>query len=199
MLGESAVPSEGVAKTAALYRQGYEAVAEQLLTETAGQNLMPGDRLPTEQGLTQILGATRDVTREAIKMPAAMGGLSVGRGAGILVAASPAALNDDRLAHFRPTRTEHVMTLIGYRRLIDSDTAREATTPAAPLEGRARGESAEASLAAGGRTHGPLLRVATGRPLRASAGRAGGRARRLLRLRRQLDQRLPALLRAAQQ
>jgi DNA-binding transcriptional MocR family regulator len=43
------------------YRLGHELVAEQLLNYIAEQNLLPGDRLPTEQGLAEILGATRNV------------------------------------------------------------------------------------------------------------------------------------------
>jgi DNA-binding FadR family transcriptional regulator len=123
-------------------------VAEQLLTYIAEQNLMPGDRLPTERGLAQIMGATRNVTREAIKVLAAIGRLSVRRGAGIFVAATPGALNDDRLAHFQPTRMEHVMMLIDYRQLIETDTADKAAGLATPLEVRAIGRSAEASLVA---------------------------------------------------
>ncbi|SEG92186.1 DNA-binding transcriptional regulator, FadR family [Actinacidiphila yanglinensis] len=144
--GERAVPSEGAEKPAAPYRPGYELVAEQLLTYIAEQNMKPGDRLPTEQGLAQILGATRNVTREAIKVLAAIGRLSVRRGAGIFVAASPGALNDDRLAHFQPTQMDHVMMLIDYRQLIESDTARKAAALATPLEVRAIARSARSSL-----------------------------------------------------
>jgi DNA-binding FadR family transcriptional regulator len=131
------------------YRPGYELVAEQLLGYIAEQNLMPGDRLPTEQGLAQILGATRNVTREAVKVLAAIGRLSVRKGAGIFVAASPGALADDKLAHFQPTSMEHVLMLLDYRRLIESETARRAATLATPIEVRAMRESAELSLAAG--------------------------------------------------
>ncbi|MFC1406364.1 MULTISPECIES: FadR/GntR family transcriptional regulator [Streptacidiphilus] len=131
------------------YRPGYELVAEQLLGYIAEQNLMPGDRLPTEQGLAQILGATRNVTREAVKVLAAIGRLSVRKGAGIFVAASPGTLADDQLAHFQPTSMEHVLMLLDYRRLIESETARRAATLATPIEVRAMRESAELSLAAG--------------------------------------------------
>jgi DNA-binding FadR family transcriptional regulator len=131
------------------YRPGYELVAEQLLGYIAQQNLMPGDRLPTEQGLAEILGATRNVTREAVKVLAAIGRLSVRKGAGIFVASSPGALADDQLAHFQPTSMEHVLMLLDYRRLIESETARRAATLATPIEVRVMRESAELSLAAG--------------------------------------------------
>ncbi|GHJ41493.1 FadR/GntR family transcriptional regulator [Streptomyces sp. TS71-3] len=149
MPGEHAVPSWEAGKPAAPYRPGYELVAEQLLSYIVEQNLMPGDRLPTEQGLAQILGATRNVTREAIKILAAIGRLTVRRGAGIFVASSPGALDDDRLAHFKPTSMEHVMMLIDYRYLIESDTAGKAATLATPVEVQAIRGSAAESLAAG--------------------------------------------------
>jgi DNA-binding FadR family transcriptional regulator len=44
---------------------------------------------------------------------------------------------------------EHVLMLLDYRRLIESETARRAATLATPIEVRAMRESAETSLAAG--------------------------------------------------
>jgi DNA-binding FadR family transcriptional regulator len=147
--GEPSVPPGGSDEASDRYRPGYELVAERLLNYIAEQNLLPGDRLPTEQGLAQQLGATRNVTREAIKVLAAIGRLSVRKGAGIFVAASPGALADDRLAHFQPTSMEHVLMLLDYRRLIEAETARRAATLATPIEVRAIRENAESSLAAG--------------------------------------------------
>lgn len=130
------------------YRPGYELVAERLLNYIAEQNLRSGDRLPTEQGLAQILGASRNVTREAVKVLAAIGRLSVRRGAGIFVAASAGGLVDDQLSHFRPTSMEHVLMLLDYRTVIESETARRAAALATPIEVRAVRESAETSLVA---------------------------------------------------
>jgi DNA-binding FadR family transcriptional regulator len=131
------------------YRPGYELVAEQLLNYIAEQGLRPGERLPTEKGLAEILGATRNVTREAVKVLAAIGRLSVRKGAGIFVAGSPGELTDDELAHFQPTSMAHVLMLLDYRRLIESETARRAAMLATPIEVRAIRNSAESSLAAG--------------------------------------------------
>ncbi|MFJ2647838.1 FadR/GntR family transcriptional regulator [Streptomyces sp. NPDC087420] len=147
--GPAGPASGGTDDTSDRYRPGYELVAEQLLNHIAEQNLLPGDRLPTEKGLAEILGATRNVTREAVKVLAAIGRLSVRRGAGIFVASSPGALGDDRLAHFRPTSMEHVLMLLDYRRLIESETARRAATLATPIEVRAIREAANTSLEAG--------------------------------------------------
>jgi DNA-binding FadR family transcriptional regulator len=129
-------------------------VAEQLLNYIAEQNLRSGDRLPTEQGLAQILGASRNVTREAVKVLAAIGRLSVRRGAGIFVAESGGGLVDDQLSHFRPTSMEDVLMLLDYRTVIESETARRAASLATPIEVRTIREGAETSLVAAGEDDG---------------------------------------------
>jgi DNA-binding FadR family transcriptional regulator len=133
------------------YRPGYELVAERLLQYIADENLRRGDRLPTEQGLAEILGTTRNVTREAVKVLAAMGRLSVRRGAGIFVASGGALLGDDELAHFQPTDMEHVLMMLDYRRLIESENARRAASIANPAEVRAIRQTAEDSAVDGAR------------------------------------------------
>lgn len=126
------------------YRPGYELVAEQLLAYIAEQDLRPGDRLPTEKGLAEIVGATRNVTREAIKVLAAIGRLSVRKGAGIFVAAA-ASPADEQLVHYQPTDMAHVLMLLDYRRLIEAETARRAASLATPIEVRAVREHATRS------------------------------------------------------
>lgn len=152
MSGEHPTSGGGSDQASGRYRPGYELVAEQLLTYIAEQNLRPGDRLPTEQGLAQILGATRNVTREAVKVLAALGRVSVRRGAGIFVAESSGGLADDHLAHFQPTRMEHVLMLLDYRTVIESETARRAAALATPIQVRDIRDSAQLSLEAG-QTH----------------------------------------------
>jgi DNA-binding FadR family transcriptional regulator len=129
------------------YRPGYELVAEQLLAYVAEHGLRPGDRLPTEKGLAEILGATRNVTREAVKVLAAMGRLSVRKGAGIFVDSS-AGPADERLAHYQPTDMEHVVMLLDYRRLIEAETAQRAAGLATPIQVRTLREHAEQSAIA---------------------------------------------------
>lgn len=149
MAGAANAGGEGTGATPDRYRPGYELVAEQLLNYIAQEKLLPGDRLPTEQGLAEILGATRNVTREAVKVLAAIGRLSVRRGAGIFVAGVPGIMADDQLAHFQPTSMEHVLMLLDYREVIESETTRRAATLSTPIEVRAIRESAQSSLAAG--------------------------------------------------
>lgn len=130
------------------YRPGYELVAEQLLHYLAEQNLRPGDRLPTEQGIAEILGATRNVTREAIKVLAAMGRLTVRKGAGIFVGEPRSAIADEALVHFQPTDMDQVLMLLDHRRLIESETARRSAAHATPVEVRAIREGARSSIEA---------------------------------------------------
>ncbi|MFI6098091.1 FadR/GntR family transcriptional regulator [Lentzea sp. NPDC051213] len=130
------------------YRPGYEVVAEQLLAYIAEHDLRPGDRLPTEKGLAEELGTTRNVTREAVKVLAAIGRLTVRKGAGIFVAsvANPA---DEQLVHYQPTDMEHVLMLLDYRRLIEGETARRASELATPVQVRAiRGHADQSGVAA---------------------------------------------------
>ncbi|MFJ3825502.1 FadR/GntR family transcriptional regulator [Streptomyces nodosus] len=145
MAAATQVPGEGDDDASPRYRPGYELVAEQLLNYIDGQNLRAGDRLPTEQGLAEILGASRNVTREAVKVLAAIGRLSVRRGAGIFVAESTGGLVDDQLSRFRPTSMDHVLMLLDYRTVIESETARRAASLATPIEVRTIRECAESS------------------------------------------------------
>jgi DNA-binding FadR family transcriptional regulator len=133
------------AAAAERYRPGYELVAEKLLQYIAEQNLRPGDRLPTEQGLADILDTTRNVAREAVKVLAAMGRLTVRKGAGIFLSSNGGNIADELLVHFQPTDMEQVLMLLDYRRLIESDTARRAASLATPVQVRAIRESAQAS------------------------------------------------------
>lgn len=133
------------------YRPGYELVADRLLHYIAEENLRPGDRLPTEQGLAEALGATRNVTREAVKVLAAIGRLTVRRGAGIFVAAAPATGDTDQLAHYQPTDMDHVLMLLDYRTTIETETARRAARSAKPVEVKAIREAAALSAEAGAR------------------------------------------------
>jgi DNA-binding FadR family transcriptional regulator len=132
------------------YRPGYELVAEQLLAYVAEHHLRPGDRLPTEKGLAEQLGATRNVTREAVKVLAAIGRLSVRKGAGIFVAPSggPVGPADEQLAHYQPTDMNQVVMLLDYRGLIEAETARRAATFATPIQVRLLREHAARSVVA---------------------------------------------------
>ncbi|MFI5735516.1 FadR/GntR family transcriptional regulator [Kribbella sp. NPDC051587] len=130
------------------YRPGYEVVAEQLLAYIAEQDLRPGDRLPTEKGLAEILGTGRSVTREAIKVLAAVGRVAVRKGAGIYVSVPSNAQADSQVGYFQPTDLAHVAMLFDHRRLIEAEAARLAATLARPAQVRTIRAAAEASVEA---------------------------------------------------
>ncbi|MFF3871753.1 FadR/GntR family transcriptional regulator [Streptomyces sp. NPDC001978] len=134
-----AAPPEG-------YRPGYEVAAERLLEYIVERRLKPGDRLPTERGLAEILGVGRTVTREAVKVLAAVGRVSVRRGAGIFVAAPQALSAESEVAYYRPTDLEQVRMLFDYRRLIEAETSRRAAEFATPSQVRAIRAAAQETL-----------------------------------------------------
>lgn len=123
--------SEGSVESS--YRPGYEIAAERILEMIVEQELLPGDRLPTEQSLAETLGLSRSVTREAIKVLAAIGRVSAQRGRGLYVGAgSPSQgglLSGDR---FVPGRIDHVEQLLEFRMVQEVYAAREAASRATP-------------------------------------------------------------------
>jgi DNA-binding FadR family transcriptional regulator len=130
------------------YRPGYQIAAERLVELLAEWQLSPGERLPTEQRLAEILGTSRSVTREAVKILAALGRISVRKGAGIYVAEAPNPLARPWATHFQPTDLVQVRMLFDYRNLVEGETARLAATVATPREVRDLQAAADASRAA---------------------------------------------------
>ena len=59
----------------------YAQVFRQVRAYIIQHNLQPGDLLPTEQALVEMLGVSRNVLREAIKSMELMGLVSARRGA----------------------------------------------------------------------------------------------------------------------
>ncbi|HEX3786457.1 MAG TPA: FCD domain-containing protein [Pseudonocardiaceae bacterium] len=128
-----------------------EPVAERLLRHLAEAGLRPGDRLPAEPGLAELLGASRAATREAVAVLAAIGRLSPRPGAGVFVATGAGGPDEEELIHFQPADPRHVHMLLDYRELVESETARRAATFATPIEVRAIRAEARASARAGRR------------------------------------------------
>ncbi|MGW7578462.1 FadR/GntR family transcriptional regulator [Streptomyces sp. NPDC054765] len=149
MPGEQWKSPAGGAAGSGSYRPGYEMVAEQLLAYVAEREMRPGDRLPTEVQLAEVMDTSRHVMREAVKVLAAIGRLKVRRGAGIFVAEAAGQFGSELLAHYQPTSMEDVLMMLDYRRLVETESARKAGQLATPGEVRAIRESADASLRAG--------------------------------------------------
>ncbi|MGK9146047.1 FadR family transcriptional regulator [Plantibacter flavus] len=125
--------SAGVAGTVG-YRPGYEIAAERIIELIVERDLAPGDRLPTEQNLADQLGVSRSVTREAIKVLAAIGRVSAQRGRGLYVGRGTAASSGSLLAghRFVPGRIEQVEQLLEFRLVQEVYSAGQAARKATP-------------------------------------------------------------------
>src|SRR5690242_15518255 len=68
-----------------IYRPGYETIATKISELIGASGLRPGDRLPTEQALSEQLGVSRTMVREAVKLLSAAGVVRARRGSGLFV------------------------------------------------------------------------------------------------------------------
>jgi GntR family transcriptional regulator, transcriptional repressor for pyruvate dehydrogenase complex len=66
-----------------------ERIAERILGHITAEQLRPGERLPPERELAQLLGVSRPSLREALKSLQARGHVDVRHGAGVYVAEPP--------------------------------------------------------------------------------------------------------------
>lgn len=117
------------------YRPGYEVAAERILEYIAQHELRPGARLPTEKDLARILGVSRPVARDAVRTVAALGRVSVRKGAGIFVASGVGSTFGDTGVHlFLPADLDQVYMLFELRRTLEQEASRLAAARANPLE-----------------------------------------------------------------
>jgi DNA-binding FadR family transcriptional regulator len=116
------------------YRPGYEVAAERILELIDRHGWVPGDRLPTEQALADELGISRGVTREAVKILAAMGRVTAQRGRGLFVGGTGVGFADAGVkgASFMPGDPEQVEQLLKFRQIQEVAAAREAAVSANP-------------------------------------------------------------------
>lgn len=117
------------------YRPGYELAAEQILEYIARNGLHPGDRLPTEKELAALLGVSRPVARDAVRTVAALGRVTVRKGAGIFVATGTGSFGAAAGVHlFLPADLDQVYMLFEMRRTLEREASRLAAARATPLE-----------------------------------------------------------------
>lgn len=101
----------------------HEIVAERLTQMIIKGQLLPGDRLPTERELTEQLGVSRGVVREATKLLVAKGLVIVRPGTGMAVADPGSENVTESLSlflHRQPTGLHHLLEL---RRCLEVETA----------------------------------------------------------------------------
>lgn len=118
------------------YRPGYEIAAERILAYIVDQGMAPGDRLPTEQRLCEILEVSRSVGREAVKVLSALGRINVRKGAGLFVADGPGMRVSGLEAGFQPANLDHVLMLFEFRLTVETKAAELAAESASPAEVR---------------------------------------------------------------
>jgi GntR family transcriptional regulator, transcriptional repressor for pyruvate dehydrogenase complex len=138
------------------YRPGYELVAEQILELIARSQLLPGDRMPTENEIAGQLGTSRTVVREAIKILSALGRIKAQKGRGLYVADDDGMLGMRWGGFFLPTDLDHIYMLFEFRRVQEAEASRLAATRATPTELRAI-EAAEQTCREGHVTGQPEL------------------------------------------
>lgn len=88
--------------------------------------LKPGDQLPSERALQQILGVSRFTLREALARLSALGIISIAHGKGAFVAEemNPSSLEDVFLPLFASRRDEDVSDFFEARMIVESEVVR---------------------------------------------------------------------------
>ncbi len=115
-------------------RPAYETAVSKITALISTTDLKPGDRLPTEHELSEQLGVSRTVVREAVKMLVATGLVYTRRGSGLYVAnkVSPLATTKlDALTSFDPG---DVISLYEFRLVLEPQAARLAAERITPHE-----------------------------------------------------------------
>ena len=96
---------------------------------TSGQ-LKPGDKLPPERELAEMMNVSRPTIREACKILSAMGFLRIRQGQGVFVADQSERL--DNLASFLFLETDTIHELFEVRKMIETESAARAAQRGTP-------------------------------------------------------------------
>jgi GntR family transcriptional repressor for pyruvate dehydrogenase complex len=94
-----------------------EHIKDLIITE----QLHPGDKLPPERELAEMMNVSRPTIREAFKILSAMGFLKIRHGHGVFVADHRVRL--DNLASFLFLQTDTIHELFEVRKMIETETA----------------------------------------------------------------------------
>jgi len=116
------------------YRPAYETIAGKITELITSAGLKPGDRLPTEHELSEQLGVSRTVVREAVKVLVATGLVYTRRGSGLYVADKAAAPHMTALDSLIPADPTQVISLYEFRLMLELPAARLAAERITPHE-----------------------------------------------------------------
>jgi GntR family transcriptional repressor for pyruvate dehydrogenase complex len=111
----------------------YEAVAEQI-ERLILKKLKPGDKLPSERELAELLQVSRSSIRDAIRSMELMGLVEPRQGAGTIVCERPADSAVNPFADALKRRQELVSELLDFRKMLEPPLAARAATHASPDE-----------------------------------------------------------------
>ena len=111
----------------------YKAVAQQL-QERILSDLKPGDTLPSERELGQMLGVSRSTVREAVHSLELMGLLEVRQGVGTVVRDPSTDSPVGALADVFLQKQQHIRELVDVRKMIEPPVARIAARHITPKQ-----------------------------------------------------------------
>lgn len=128
--GDTREQTGGTALWKPLGRMGTltDRIADQIEVLIAGDRIGPGERLPSERDLAQMLGVSRPALREAVKRLEAQGRLAVRHGQGVFVVQTVSSGIRSRLSSLGVTLRE----LFAMREVLDEPAAAWAASAATP-------------------------------------------------------------------
>src|SRR5215472_13188563 len=116
------------------YRPAYETIAGKITELITSADLKPGDRLPTEHELSEQLGVSRTVVREAVKVLVATGLVYTRRGSGLYVDNKVSPFATTMLDSLTPFDPSDVISLYEFRLTLEPPAARLAAERITPHE-----------------------------------------------------------------
>ncbi|WP_036372533.1 FadR/GntR family transcriptional regulator [Neomoorella thermoacetica] len=102
----------------------YNRVVDEIKKSIFEGKMSPGDRLPAERELAEMLGVSRTSVREALKMLAAEGLVSIRHGQGAFISEQDPDEYLKRFASHLPVNRETVLDLFEVREVLEPQAAR---------------------------------------------------------------------------
>jgi GntR family transcriptional regulator, transcriptional repressor for pyruvate dehydrogenase complex len=108
-----------------LEQQGalYERIAEHVRGLIEAEKLQPGERLPSERKLAEMLGVSRVPVREAMRILAAQGLVEIRRGQGVHVLSPDLNRTVDELTGVLLKQRDLLLELLAVRQLLEPPSA----------------------------------------------------------------------------
>jgi len=111
-----------------------EKVFEQVRSAISAGKYVPGDKLPSEHEFASIFKISRTAVREAMKMLAGQGLVTIKRGLGAYVAADREPSGLSNMHNILSQHTENILELFQIRKILESEAAAWAAQNARPTD-----------------------------------------------------------------